>query len=445
MFNGSNGANVSLSYDSRNRLSTVNRSAIFGSSTIVTTFGYDNADRLTGITHSIQGGSTLMTLTYGYDSANQLTSYNGPEGSLTYTYDVDGQLTNVAGARIETYTYDKEGNRTMSGYTTGTGNRLTADGTYTYSYDSEGNMVGRTRTSDGQITTFTWDFRNRLKEVLIKTSGGATVQDDKFTYDVENRRIGKNTLSGGQNWTGYDGVNPYADFNSSGSLTFSYLYGPGMIDFLLARLDTNAIPNWYLTDKLGSVRLFVTTDGTVLDQITYDSYGNIASESSPTNGDRFKFTGREWDSEIGQYFYRARYYGPGIGRFESEDPLGFASGDTNLFRYVRNAPILFSDPSGMQLPAEEAPHLLMEVVPKIQWAAVPSKAREMVRDHFDQHPEKYAGYNNRERFAGFVEVPGPKRIPIISKKIDGAIWILVPFELPNGMIGRRWIKLDPIG
>jgi hypothetical protein len=36
--------------------------------------------------------------------------------------------------------------------------------------------------------------------------------------------------------TGYDLMNPYADFNSGGSLTFRYLYGPGMIDFLLARL-----------------------------------------------------------------------------------------------------------------------------------------------------------------------------------------------------------------
>ena len=53
---------------------------------------------------------------------------------------------------------------------------------------------------------------------MIKTSGGTTVQDDKFTYDVESRRIGKNTLSGGQTWTAYVDFNPFMDFNSSGSL-----------------------------------------------------------------------------------------------------------------------------------------------------------------------------------------------------------------------------------
>jgi RHS repeat-associated protein len=207
-------------------------------------------------------------------------------------------------------------------------------------------MVGRTRTSDGQVTSYTYDFRNRLTEVLIKTSTGATVQDDKFTYDVENRRIGKNTLSGGQSWTGYDGVNAYADFNTSGSLTYRYLFA-NAIDFLLARVDTSGNAMWYLTDKLGSVRENVNPSGSVLDSITYDSYGNILSESSPSNGDRFKFTGREWDSEIGQYYYRARYYGPNIGRFESEDPLGFTAGDANFYRYVKNRANYQTDPSGL--------------------------------------------------------------------------------------------------
>jgi RHS repeat-associated protein len=343
---GLHGAKVTLTYDSRNRLSSITRGQPTISTNPNTTFGYDNADRLTGITHSSSAGGNLAVLTYGYDAANQLTSYNGPEGNLTYTYDVDGQLTNVGGARTETYTYDKEGNRTMTGYTTGTGNRLTADGTYTYSYDSEGNMVGRTKTSTGEVTTFTWDFRNRLTEVLIKSSGGTTLQDDKFTYDIENRRIGKNTLSGGQSWTGYDGVNPYADFNSSGALTFQYLYG-NAIDFLLARLNTSFDPTWYLRDKLGSVRLVANKSGSVIDTITYDSYGNITNETSPSNGDRFKFTGREWDSEIAMYFYRARYYGPTIGRFESEDPLQFAAGDTNLFRYASNGPTNDADPTGL--------------------------------------------------------------------------------------------------
>jgi RHS repeat-associated protein len=84
-----------------------------------------------------------------------------------------------------------------------------------------------------------------------------------------------------------------------------------------------------------------------LDQLVYDSYGNIVSETSSSSGDRFKFTGREWDAELGLYFYRARYYGPSDGRFESEDPTGFSAGDPDLYRYVGNRPANATDPSGL--------------------------------------------------------------------------------------------------
>jgi hypothetical protein len=46
-------------------------------------------------------------------------------------------------------------------------------------------------------------------------------------------------------------------------------------------------------------------------------------------------------------YYRARYYDPGVGRFISEDPIGFDGGDTNLYRYVGNSPLNFIDPFGL--------------------------------------------------------------------------------------------------
>jgi RHS repeat-associated protein len=61
---------------------------------------------------------------------------------------------------------------------------------------------------------------------------------------------------------------------------------------------------------------------------------------------RFAYTQREWDREIGLYFYRARYYDPGVGRFIGEDPIGFEAQDANLFRYANNSPINFTDPTG---------------------------------------------------------------------------------------------------
>jgi RHS repeat-associated protein len=341
------GPNVAFTFDSLNRPTTITRTILNNTKahTITTTLSYDKDSNVPGITHKDSTkGTTLANFTYTYDAAGEVSSYTGFDGTLTYTYDRAGELTGVSGAHNESYSYDANGNRTMTGYSTGTGNELLSDGVYNYTYDNEGNLLTQTRISDGQVTTYSWDYEDRLTEVVVKTSGGTVLQDDRFTYDVEGRRIGKNTQAGGQTWTLNDGQNPYADFNSSGTLTYRYLYGNGL-DSLLARFDgTNTV--WYLTDRLGSVRQLVNTSGTVLDQLTYDSYGNILTETSPSSGDRFKFTGREWDSEIGQYNYRARPYLPSIGRFGAQDPLGFGAGDANLYRYVENGPTDGRDPSG---------------------------------------------------------------------------------------------------
>jgi RHS repeat-associated protein len=65
------------------------------------------------------------------------------------------------------------------------------------------------------------------------------------------------------------------------------------------------------------------------------------------SGARVVFSaGRENDA-TGVYYYRARYYHPGLGRFVSEDPLRFASGDVNLYDYVGNRPTAFVDPLGL--------------------------------------------------------------------------------------------------
>jgi len=71
------------------------------------------------------------------------------------------------------------------------------------------------------------------------------------------------------------------------------------------------------------------------------------TETSASNGDRFKFAGMEYDSAIGQYYDRARDYDAVTGRFMSHDPKGFVAGDNNLYRYVGNAATNASDPTGL--------------------------------------------------------------------------------------------------
>lgn len=75
----------------------------------------------------------------------------------------------------------------------------------------------------------------------------------------------------------------------------------------------------------------------------YDAWGNLELGADQPG---YAFTGREWDPETGLYYYRARYYDPRIGRFISEDPIGFLGG-WNFYAYVENQPTRFSDPSGL--------------------------------------------------------------------------------------------------
>jgi RHS repeat-associated protein len=141
------------------------------------------------------------------------------------------------------------------------------------------------------------------------------------------------------------GGTTYADFDGNGNLTNRYLYGPA-IDQLFGKMDSCGNTRWYLTDRLGSVRQVANPTGGVLDTVNYDSFGNILSESSPTNGDRFKFTAREFDTLIGIQFSRARYYDSASGRWLTTDPIRFAGGDSNLYRYVANEPTENTDPAG---------------------------------------------------------------------------------------------------
>ena len=113
------------------------------------------------------------------------------------------------------------------------------------------------------------------------------------------------------------------------------------------RTSSSGTTAWYLTDQLGSVRFIENTSGTVLDAITYDAFGNITSQSDSAYGDRFMFAGMQYDATTGLYYDHARYYDAAVGRFMSQDPKGFAAGDTNLYRYAGNEVTTLTDPSGL--------------------------------------------------------------------------------------------------
>ena len=156
------------------------------------------------------------------------------------------------------------------------------------------------------------------------------------------------------------------DFNGSGSLAMRYLNGPAgdLVDTVLARQSSGGTVAWYLPDRLGTIRDLINNSGSIIDHVDYSAFGTVLDESSPSNGDRMMgFAGMERDTVTGLNLAVNRVENPGTGRWTSQDPLGFAAGDSNLDRYVNNGPTVSNDPAGLAdewLPPSQLPPWLKQ-------------------------------------------------------------------------------------
>ena len=148
--------------------------------------------------------------------------------------------------------------------------------------------------------------------------------------------------------TGNENFNTWAVLTAANALQSRNLFGD-KVDQVLAEI-TNGSPAstaWTLTDHLGSVHDVIANNGTVNDSIAYDAYGNILpGETNYLDRGMYTWTGRQLDIETGLQYNRARWYDSVAGRWISQDPMGFDAGDSNLYRYVKNAPSDETDPGG---------------------------------------------------------------------------------------------------
>jgi len=194
----------------------------------------------------------------------------------------------------------------------------------------------------------------------------AEVSRVEYRYDANDKLIGRKEFYGGSGTASASGVFVYQNgqivlqFDGTGNddLTYQnlghrYLWGP-TVDFLLADeqidwTDTYADGPvyWALGDHLGTPRDWVDNAGEVVDHAVYDYYGTRLNGAGI--GAAFDWTARWRDPLTGLQYNDARWYNPGIGRWMSEDPIGFAARDANLSRYVGNEATKFVDPSGLVL------------------------------------------------------------------------------------------------
>jgi RHS repeat-associated protein len=115
---------------------------------------------------------------------------------------------------------------------------------------------------------------------------------------------------------------------------------------------TDSYKFFYLHDRLGSVRQVINAAGSVIRLYSYDPFGQLVEQmAAPPLGltNSFLFAGQWYDSEIGQYYMRARQYDPRIGRFTARDPVfgNFQEPLTlHVYLYCLNDPVNNADPSG---------------------------------------------------------------------------------------------------
>jgi RHS repeat-associated protein len=316
----------------------------------VSSYSYDNARRLTQVKHTL-GSSTLAQIDYTLNSVGNRTSKNAtgtiPNRNEAYGYDaIDQVISSDYGSRTETFAYDATGNRQSvndtAAYTANALNQYTNVGGDLVLYDSNGNL-----TSKGLTSSFSYDSKNRL---LVAAQGSNTMS---VAYDYRNRPVSR-TINGKVTHYIYDNWNLIAEYDTSGALQTKYVHG-AMVDELLVKIDATGTV-YYHHDGLGSTVALSDGSGNLVESYQYDVFGRVTiydasnsviSVSSVVN--RFLFTGREWIQEVGLYDYRNRVYSAELGRFLQTDPIRFGAGDVNLYRYVGNNSVMWTDPTGLHL------------------------------------------------------------------------------------------------
>ena len=302
---------------------------------------------------TVRSGITVnATQNYVYDERNQLTSATKPMGTGT-----------------ETFTYDGTGNRLQrDGETTNSTfddvNRLLNDKKFTYEYDNNGNLLKKTGTDTGEVAQFAWDHRNRLVGVVIKPGeNAAPTSTISYKYDAFNRRIEKD-VNGTTTRYVYDRGNIHLEYDGNNTFQAKYVHTDNVDEAVMMIRPENPYRNakfpvqefYYHRDRLGNITEITDFEGTVVQRYVYDAFGKVSIFDKDGNAitpdsakylkSPYAFTGREYDHETGCYYYRNRYYCPDMARYISEDPIGFAGLDENLYRYVGNNSVNFKDPSG---------------------------------------------------------------------------------------------------
>jgi RHS repeat-associated protein len=360
-------------------------------------------------------GSTTIDLdrfVYTYDRNGNPTSRSLPLNTAhneSYTYDGLNQLTSFArggGAfpvRLS-WQFDAAGNWQSHG--TNAQNEVVMYGDRMLRYDATGNMV-----VDQAGRRLVYDAWNRL--VQVNTAAGAAIV--RYEYDPLGQRIVQRTGAGtaaevrdfyySTGWQVLEErVRTPAGIIPAAANT-QYVWSPVSSDALIARdRNTDGLAgtgargleqriyvlqdaNWNVTSLVEAAGVPATATNAIINRFLYLPYGDEQvlsatwGRSLPNVVWQYLYQGLRVEAATGLALARNRDYSTLLGRFIERDPIGFAAGDNNLYRFVRNAPIGKTDPSGLCELVGAAPTLTVSGINPLP--AIPSpldaQAKEAAR------------------------------------------------------------------
>ena len=294
----------------------------------------------------------------------------------TYGYDAVGNLLTMAhrvssGSWIRRYSYTEPSRITAAE----TGNRLSAtslpgdpvNGPFSgaYLHDADGNM-----TVMPHLATITWDENDRLRSTARQSAGSGTPQTAFYVYAAGGQRVRKTTdgqASAGKAASrkseriyvgGVEIFREYAIDGTTITLEREMLHVTDS-DKPIALLETRILGSdsapaqlmrYQHGNHLGSAVLELDDESNIISYEEYFPFGSTSYQAVASQTDlpkRYRYTGKERDTENDLNYHSARYCAPWLGRWISCDPAGLADGP-NTYGYARDNPVRLRDPSGHQ-------------------------------------------------------------------------------------------------
>ena len=374
-----------------------------------TGYAYDGRNRLTEISYpSALGGYTEKL---GYDAAGNRIRRETEQEITTYRYDNCNRLqelrreyknaeTSTAQPQIIRYTYDRQGN-------------MLSEGEKKYSYDSFGRMVraevpvehrGASNQPD-EHAGFSNAAQSTGETFGIQENSSATreFQVQINRYDGEGLRHEMEENGRLIKFLYNEDREVVAEETGNGTIT-RYIRGLGIISS-----DSEEAKTYYhyVSDEQGSITYVLPEDAEILNHYSYDAFGNIIEKTEKVEN-RFCYNGEMLDPVTQQYYLRARFYNPVIGRFTQEDT--YYGDGLNLYQYCQANPVGYVDPSGH----------ICEIV---------QNHYEQYQEYRKQHPrataaetyEAVTGKNPLKKDAGKSGSTTINGLNIIDGKVDGKI------------------------